>query len=298
MGEGRHKIKMEKIGLIAGSRRFPIVFAQEAKKRGVKITAVAVKGDTSWMLAYYVDKIFWLRLRDFKELFTIFKKEGINKVAMAGQINPSHLFDKKEDFGPDLSEILENIKNKKADTIFSAIADKLKDNAIELISSLVFLSEYIPKESVLTLKAPSDSQWQDINFGLDIAKRIAGLDIGQTVVVKDRAVLAVEALEGTDITISRGGLIGRGNATVVKVSKPNQDERFDVPVVGLRTISVLAKAGITCLAIEAAKTLILDKDKVIKLADKKGIAIAAVAVNPARDNGRNVLSGNYSIGKQ
>lgn len=267
---------MEKIGLIAGSGRFPVLFAREAKKRSCEVIAIAVKGDTSRSLKHYVKKIYWLRVSEFEKVFDIFRVEMIDKAVMAGQINPRRLFNKEDDFGPQLKELLVSIKDKKADTIFSAVGAKLKDKGIELISSLTFLSDYLPKEGVLTRRKPNDCEWQDIYFGLDMAKKIAGLDIGQTIVVKQRAILAVEALEGTDLTILRGGLIGRGAATVVKVSKPQQDARFDVPVVGLKTIHTLIKAGISCLAIEAQKTLFLDREKSVKLADRKGIAIASI----------------------
>ncbi|PIQ89824.1 MAG: hypothetical protein COV72_01285 [Candidatus Omnitrophica bacterium CG11_big_fil_rev_8_21_14_0_20_42_13] len=270
------KNTFKKIGLIAGSGRFPLLFSQEAKKNGVSVVAIAVKGDTCNKLNRCVDKIIWLKISEFKRIFDIFKSENIDKAAMAGQISPRRLFDKRNNFGPELKKLLERIRDKKADTIFSAVAEELNSHGIEVISSLLFLSEYIPQKSVLTKRKPVDSQWQDIYFGLDIAKKIAGLDIGQTVVVKQKAVLAVEALEGTDVTIARGGLIGRGNSTVIKVSKPNQDMRFDVPVVGLKTMRRLSASGINCLALEAGRTIILDKKEVISFADKKGIIIAAV----------------------
>ena len=267
---------MIKIGLIAGSGRFPILFARQAKKEGVEVIAIAVKGDTSYQLGRMVRKITWLNISEFDRIFAVFKDEKIDKAVMAGQINPRRLFNKNNEFGPALEELLGKIRDKKADTIFSAIAEKLKERGIELISSLTFLSEYLPQKSVLTRRAPSEQEWQDVYFGLDMAKKIAGLDIGQTVVIKQKAVLAVEALEGTDVTLLRGGLIGKGGACAVKVSKPQQDMRFDVPVVGLKTIRSLIKAGISCLAIEAGKTVFLDKEESVRIADKKGIAIAAV----------------------
>lgn len=267
---------MIKIGLIAGSGRFPILFAREAKKRGAEVIAIAVKGDTSYQLRRMVRKITWLNISEFDRIFTVFNDEKIDKVVMAGQINPRRLFNKNNEFGPALEDILARIRDKKADTIFSAIAEKLKERGIELISSLTFLSEYLPQKSVLTRRQPSEQEWQDVYFGLDMAKKIAGLDIGQTVVIKQKAVLAVEALEGTDVTLLRGGLIGKGGATAVKVSKPQQDMRFDVPVVGLKTIRILIKAGISCLAIEAGKAVFLDRQESVRIADKKGIAIVAV----------------------
>lgn len=267
---------MTKIGLIAGSGRFPILFAQEADKLGVEVTAVAVKGDTSFKLRHFVKKITWLNISEFDKIPGIFKNDSVDKAVMAGQINPRRLFNKNNKFGLELDGLLSGISDKKADTIFSAIADKLKEKGVELISSLTFLSAYLPVKSVLTKREPSKEEWQDIYFGLDMAKKIAGLDVGQTIVVKQKAVLAVEALEGTDVTLLRGGFIGRGNATAVKVSKPKQDMRFDVPVVGIKTIRTLIKAKISCLAIEAEKTLFLDRAESLRLADKKGIAIAAV----------------------
>lgn len=267
---------MIKIGLIAGSGRFPILFARQAKKRGAEVIAIAVKGDTSYQLRRMVRKITWLNISEFDRIFTVFKDEKIDKAVMAGQINPRCLFNKNNEFGPVLEELLAQARDKKADTIFSAIAEKLKEQGIELISSLTFLSDYLPQKSVLTRREPREQEWQDVYFGLALAKKIAGLDIGQTVVIKQKAVLAVEALEGTDATLLRGGLIGKGGACAVKVSKPQQDMRFDVPVVGLKTIRSLIKAGISCLAIEAGKTVFLDRQDSVRLADKKGIAIVAI----------------------
>lgn len=267
---------MIKIGLIAGSGRFPILFARQAKKWGAEVIAIAVKGDTSYQLRRMVRKITWLNISEFDRIFAVFKDEKIDKAVMAGQINPRRLFNKNNEFGPALEDLLAQVRDKKADTIFSAIAEKLKEQGIELISSLTFLSDYLPQKSVLTRREPREQEWQDVYFGLSLAKKIAGLDIGQTIVIKQKAVLAVEALEGTDATLLRGGLIGKGGACAVKVSKPQQDMRFDVPVVGLKTIRSLIKAGISCLAIEAGKTVFLDKEESVRLADKKGIAIAAI----------------------
>jgi DUF1009 family protein len=267
---------MEKIGLIAGNRRFPIVFSEAAKKRNYYIVAVAIKGDTSRKLKKYVDKIYWLSLNEFRKLVQIFKSEDINRIVMAGQISPHRLFTREIDNDQDLKSLFASIKDKKADTIFGAIAQKLKDSGFELINSTTFLGNLLPKKGILTKKEPSFTEWEDIYFGLDLAKMIACLDIGQTVAVKNKAIVAVEALEGTDRLIRRTGKITRGGFTVVKVSKPNQDMRFDIPVVGLNTIKNIVKAGAGCLAIEAEKTLFIDRKASTLLADKKGIAIVAV----------------------
>jgi len=267
---------MEKIGLIAGNRRFPILFSEAAKKKNCSIVAVAIKGDTSRKLNNYVDKIYWISLYEFGRLFEIFKSEGITKVAMAGQISPYRLFSKDINRNEELKDLLTSIKDKRADTIFGAMAQKLSAAGLELIDSTIFIQDLLPKKGTLTKRQPKFSEWEDVYFGLDLAKAVACLDIGQTVAVKHKAIVAVEALEGTDNLIRRAGKITRGNFVVVKVSKPKQDVRFDMPVVGLNTIKNIIKAKGACLAIEAAKTIFLDKEASVKLADKKGISVVAV----------------------
>jgi len=267
---------MEKIGLIAGNRKFPIIFCEAAKKRGYYIVAVAIKGDANPGLKKYVDKIYWLGLNEFRRLFKIFKAEDVTKIVMAGQINPQRLFSKEIEKDAELRDLLASIKDKKADTIFGAIAQKLNGFGFELLDSTTFIEDYLPKKGILTKKEPDFSEWEDIYFGLDLAKEIAYLDVGQTVAVKKKAVVAVEALEGTDNLIRRAGRIAGAGIVVVKVSKPQQDMRFDIPVVGLNTLKNLIKIKARCLAIEAGKTLFIDKEPSIALADKKGIVIVAV----------------------
>lgn len=267
---------MEKIGLIAGNRRFPILFCEAAKKKNCHIVAVAIKGDTSYKLRKCVDKIYWLALSDFRRLFEIFKNEGITKIAMAGQISPHRLFSKDIDKDPELKDLLTSIKDKRADTIFGAMAEKLKESGFELIDSTTFVEDLMPGQGTLTNRAPNFSEWEDIYFGLELAKAIAYLDIGQTVAVKYKAIVAVEALEGTDNLIRRARKIARDNFVIVKVSKPMQDARFDMPVVGLNTVKNLIKAKGSCLAIEAGKAIFIDKEASVELADKKGISIVAV----------------------
>lgn len=252
------------------------MFSEAARKKGCHIVAVAIKGDTSRRLKKYVDKIYWIGLADFSRLFEIFKNEGITKIAMAGQISPYRLFSKELDKDPQLKELLENVKDKRADTLFGAMADKLKAYGFQLIDSTIFMEEFLPKQGTLTKRDPGFGEWDDVYFGLELAKAVAYLDIGQTVAVKHKAIVAVEALEGTDNLIRRAGRIARGNFTVVKVSKPKQDARFDIPVVGMNTIKNIAAAGGSCLAIEAKKTIFLDRESSIRLADKKGITIVAV----------------------
>ncbi len=267
---------MEKIGLIAGNRKFPLIFAQAAKNKGCSVVAVAIKGETSLSLKNLVDRIYWLKLSEFSRMIEIFKNEGVSKVVMAGQISPRKLFSKEVQSSEELNQLFANIKNKKADTIFGAIADKLNTSGFELINSTTFLDDFIPKKSTLTKQEPDFSVWEDIYFGLHLAKAIAYLDIGQTVAVKEKAIVAVEALEGTDNLIRRAGRIARGGVTIIKVSKPMQDLRFDIPVVGFNTVKNLVKAKARCLAIEAEKTLFIDRGQSLKLADSKGISIVAV----------------------
>jgi len=267
---------MEKIGLIAGNKRFPILFAEAAKRNGCHIVAVAIKGDTSAALAKYVDKIHWLNLGDFGRIPEIFKKEGIDKVAMAGQVSPHRLFSKEVISNKEIKGLLEGIRDKRADTIFAAVAARLAEAGLELVSSSTFMDDFLPQKGALTAKEPDKALREDISFGLALAKEVAGLDIGQTVAVKEKAIVAVEALEGTDNVIRRASRICRGGFTLAKVSKPRQDVRFDIPVVGLNTVRNLIRAKAACLAIEAGKTLFLDRRESIRLADAKGLVIVAV----------------------
>ncbi|MDD5561615.1 MAG: UDP-2,3-diacylglucosamine diphosphatase LpxI [Candidatus Omnitrophica bacterium] len=267
---------MEKIGLIAGNKKFPLLFAASARRKGRAVIAIALKGDTSPKLKQLVDKIYWLSLSEFHKIFSIFKSEGVKDVVMAGQVSPARLFGKEINQSEELKQILTSLKDKKADTLFSAVAQRLEAAGFNLLDSTIFVEEHLPQKGTLTSRQPDFDTWEDIYFGLNLAKAVADLDIGQTVAVKSKAIVAVEAFEGTDNLIRRSGRTGRGNVVIVKVSKPGQDMRFDIPVVGLNTVKSLVKARARCLAFEAGKTLFIDKEASLKLADKKGIAIVAV----------------------
>ncbi|MCX5700501.1 MAG: UDP-2,3-diacylglucosamine diphosphatase LpxI [Candidatus Omnitrophica bacterium] len=267
---------MEKIGLIAGNRKFPLLFCEAAKRKGFYLVVVAIKGETSSKIRKLADKVYWLKLEQFRKLFEIFKSEGVKKIVMAGQISPYRLFSKEVSRSLDLQEILSSILDKKADTIFGAIADKLKAEGLELASSTTFVEDLLPKRGVLTSNPPDKKTWEDAYFGFELAKAVGALDIGQTVAIKSKAIVAVEALEGTDNLIRRSGRIVRGGITIVKVAKPEQDMRFDIPVIGLKTIQCLINAGAKCLAIEADKTLFIDYQKAVKLAERKGISIVSI----------------------
>lgn len=267
---------MKKIGLIAGNRKFPLLFAESARKKGAQIVAIAIKGDTSPKLKKLVDKIYWIGLAEFSKMFDLLKSENVESVVMAGQISPHRLFSKEIHQSPELKDILQSLKDKKTDTLFGAVAKKLETAGLKLLDSTLFLEEHLPKKGTLTKHEPDFATWEDIYFGLTLAKAVAGLDIGQTVAVKSKAIVAVEAFEGTDRLIRRAGKIVRGKIVVVKVSKPHQDMRFDIPVVGLNTIKNLVKAKAKALAFEAGKTLFIDQVASLKLADQKGIAVVAV----------------------
>ncbi len=266
---------MEKIGLIAGNGKFPLIFAQAARRAGRYIVAIAIKEEAEKELADLVDKIYWISVGQLKTLIEILKKEQVKKAIMAGQIRHELLFSGIE-LDDEFKRLLLQLKDKKTDTILGAIAARIEQLGIEFIDSTTFIKDYLPEKGVLTKCKPATEQWEDIEFGWTIAKAIAGLDIGQSVVVKDKVVLSIEAIEGTDEAIRRGSLYCRGGAVVVKVSKPKQDMRFDIPSIGKKTVEILVKEKVAVLAFEAGKTLFLDRDCVVVEADKHGISIVAI----------------------
>jgi len=266
---------MEKksLGLIAGNGKFPLLFAQKARSQNYKVIAAGIRGDTSFFLRFFVDKCTWFKVGDLKKLFNYFKNAGVQQVIMAGQVNPNNLFEKDVAFDDEFRNLFEALSDRKADTIFTAVADRLSDYGLELVDSTFLLKEYLAPRGTITKRGPSINELEDIVFGATVAKEMGGIDVGQTVVVKDKAIVAIEAMEGTDRTIARGGAISQGGAVVVKMSKPDQDLRFDVPVIGPRTIKAMIKSKTKCLGIEAGKTLIIDYETCVKLANKHDICI-------------------------
>lgn len=267
---------MEKVGLIAGDGKLPLIFSRKAGERGVSIVAVGVIGETPKELEGLVEKIYWLELDQMGRLFKIFIDEGITEAAMVGRIKLTYLFKNRMRPDRELKSLLANVKDKRGGSLLSVVTEKLKMLEINLIDLSEYLQELLPPKGTVTKDEPSQSQWEDIRFGWMIAKSIAGVDVGQTVVIKDKAILAVEAIEGTDEAIRRGGILGGGQVVAVKVSSPHQDMRFDIPVVGPETIGALIQARATCLAIESGKTFLVDKDEVLKLADEAGISIVVI----------------------
>lgn len=263
--------------MIAGRGNFPLLFAQEARKKGFFVSVIAVKGNTKRLVKDCADRLAWISVTEFKRVADIFKVDGITRAAMAGQINPYLLFNPKVMSHPDVLEFFGGISDRRADTVFKTFAYRLKESGIELLDSTFVLGDYMPKEGLLSERSPSEAEDKDIRFGFKLAKHLGQMDIGQSVCVKDGVILAVESIEGTDNTIRRARRFSRGAPIVlVKVSKPSQDMRFDVPVAGLRTIKNLPPGS--CLAIESGKTLFLDQPQALKLANTKKIAV--VSLNP------------------
>ncbi len=265
----------EILGLIAGNGKFPLLFARKARSKGYKLITIAIKGDTSFLLRFFVDKIYWVGAGDLKMLFEILKKENVKKVIMAGQVNPDNLFDKNVKIDEEFQKLFQAMKNHKADTIFAAVADRLKSEGMELIDSTFLISEYLAPRGTLTRRGPTERELADIDFGRRLAKQMGAIDVGQTVVVKEKAILAIEAMEGTDRAILRGGQIARGGAVVVKTSKPQQDNRFDIPVIGPRTIHHMISCRASCLAVESGKTLLIDREKTVRLANRAKICLVS-----------------------
>lgn len=268
---------MRTIGLIAGNGQLPIIWAKNASREKVKVIAFAFKGETEKNLASYVDKIYWLNIGRLNDLINILNSESVHEAVMIGQIKPApFLF--KSFFSKDreLKNILKQAKDKRGSSLLSAFADRLKKEGINLLDSRTFIADYLPRTGNLTKVKINQSTQKDIDFGFKLAKQLANLDIGQTIVVKDLAVLAVEAIEGTNQTILRGAKLGGLATVVVKVSRPQHDMRFDIPVIGPKTIHYLEKAKSKAIAIEAQRTLIVDKDKTIREAERKQIAIIAL----------------------
>lgn len=266
---------MERLGLIAGNGKFPIIFAQEAKRRKAEVVAVALQEETSPELNKLVDKIYWIQVGQLKKLIEIFKKENIDQVVMAGQVRQELIF-KNLNLDELSQNLLKNIKDRRGDSLLKATAQVLENAGIKLINSFTFLENLLPQKGLLTKAAPSKNQEQDIAFGRGIAKALADLEIGQSVVIKDKAVVALEAMEGTDRVIKRGAELAGAGTVIIKMSKHSQDMRFDIPVVGPSTIKTLVESKAAALAIEAGRSLIIDKETCLRLANEHDIVITVI----------------------
>ncbi|MDH5201905.1 MAG: UDP-2,3-diacylglucosamine diphosphatase LpxI [Nitrospirota bacterium] len=264
---------MKKIGLIAGTGELPKAISSEARAQGYTVFAVALEPLADSTLSSYVDEITWVNVGKLGKIIDCLKGYHIHEALMAGKVPKSLLY--KSKIVPDLRAVkfLFSLKNRSDDSILLALAKELEKEGIHLLNITSFSSNLTISQGVLTERSPTEDEWKDIAFGWKIAREIGRLDIGQTVVVKNQAVMAVEAIEGTDEAIKRGGKLAGKEAVVVKVSKPDQDMRFDVPVVGLDTLEAMIEVGARVLALEAEKCLILNKDKMIEESKKAGISI-------------------------
>jgi hypothetical protein len=266
------------LGLVAGGGQFPLLCARAARKQGHEIVAVAHKGETDPLLSEEVDQIEWVYLGQLGKLIKTFKKAGASEAIFAGSITKTRIF---KDVRPDLRAInlWRRLGNRLDDRILRSIASELEQEGIRILPSTFLLKELLIPPGILTDCKPSKSQWKDIHFGWELAREIGRLDIGQCLVVKDRAVLAVEAIEGTDQTIRRGGLLGAAGAVVIKVCKPTQDTRFDLPSVGVGTIEQMIQVKASVLAVEADRTLFFDKDSTVHLANRSSITVVGIDGN-------------------
>jgi hypothetical protein len=270
-----HVTDGERIGLIAGNGRFPIIFADNAKKLGYHVSAVAHEGETEPELAGHVDRIHWIKIGQLNKLIKAFKDDGVHRAVMLGGIKKTHVFTTVR---PDFRTLAmaTRLALWKDDDILRELAKELEREGIAICESTFGLEGILVEEGTLTARAPSEKEWEDIRYGWEVAHDIGRLDIGQCVVIKDRVVVAVEAVEGTDGAIKRGGDLAKEGAVVVKRSKPQQDLRFDLPAVGPRTIEVMASVKASVLAIEAGRTILLDREIMLEKAKSARIAIVGI----------------------
>jgi DUF1009 family protein len=264
-------------GLIAGNGDFPFLVLQGARSRGIEMAVIAIREEASAKLERVAKRLHWVSLGELSRTIALLHQEGVKHAVMAGQVKHNKIFSA---IRPDwrLAKLLFSLPAKNTDSLIGAIARVLGEEDIELVDSTKFLGPLLPEPGVLTRRAPNNSEAADIAYGHKVVRQIAGLDLGQMVVVRDCACVAIEAMEGTDETIERAARITGGQKlVVVKVSKPVQDMRFDVPVIGLKTIEVMRRSNATALAIDAGRTLLFDRDELIRAADDAEIAIEAFA---------------------
>lgn len=269
---------MPRLGLIAGNGRFPLLFAEAAQSEGVDLITVAHEGETLAEIIRVVPAVTWIRVGELGKMITTFQQAGITQVVMAGGIHKAGAL---AHIQPDARGLafISRLPSLKDDVILRGVAQELESEGMMVIESTRFLSSLVPQEGVLTAQAPDAAQWGDIHLGCAVAKEVGRWDIGQSVVVRHGTVLAVEGVEGTNATIQRGGQLGGAGAVVVKVSKPQQDLRFDVPAVGPDTVAAMRAVGAVALALEAGKTLMIDKPELLQEAEQAGISV--VALTPA-----------------
>ena len=272
----------DKIGIIAGGGQFPLLFAKAAHSQGLKVYAAAHQGETDEALVDHVERLQWVKLGQLGKIISFFKQERIKKTVFIGSITKTNIF---RDVRPDLKGLglWNKINIKQDDAILRAVADRLEKDGIEVVASTGYVPELLFPKGILTKNKPTKDQMVDIIYGWEIARSLGNLDIGQCVVVRNQTVLAVEAIEGTDATILRGGTLGKEKAVVVKLRKPKQDLRFDLPAIGMKTIDSMKEVKASVLAVEAEYALFFDRDAVIQAADNAGIVIVGVEKSVSGD---------------
>lgn len=271
-------MKSGTIGIIYGKGGLPAALAAEAKKKGLRVVGIALQPPADESLKSIADEFHKVSVAKLGRLLAILREHSVRDVVFAGKVPKSLLYGSKKDLIPDMKtmKLFFSLKDRSDDTIMKAVVREIERNGIKVRKTTDFTGDMLAPEGVLTKKKPKNDELKDIEFGWDVAKKIGGADIGQTVIVKNRAVMAVEAIEGTDEAIRRGGLLAGRDAVVVKVSKPRQDMRFDVPVVGLETLASMKAVKAGTLAIEAGKCIIVDRDRFFREADKAGISVTGV----------------------
>jgi UDP-2,3-diacylglucosamine hydrolase len=264
-----------RIGMIAGSGQFPILFSQKAQLNGYLVYAAAIVKEANPLIESHVESLQWVHLGQVQKIVSHFRACRIDKAVMLGAVDKTRMF---ADARPDAKAIaiLAGMKHTHDDALLRAFADAFKEEGIEIVPSTLFLPELLAPKGCWTKRKPTADENADIRIGYTVAKAIGSLDIGQSVVVGGGSVLAVEAIDGTDATIKRGGRLGRGRSVVVKTSKPGQDLRFDVPAAGVETICAMQEAGISALAVEAGKTVVFDREEMTALADQYGMTVVAL----------------------
>ncbi len=275
VAQSTHVQPTEQWALIAGNGKFPFLVLEGARSQGIQMVVIAIKEEAFPELECVAPRLHWVSLGDLGGAIDLLKQERVTRAVMAGQVKHNKIF---SSIKPDwkMAKLLMSLATKNTDSLIGAVAKVLEEEGVKLVDSTAFLKPLLPEPGVLTRRAPDPREAADIEYGRTVARQIAGLDLGQTVVIRERACVAVEAMEGTDETIERAARIVHGQRlVVVKVSKPNQDMRFDVPVVGLPTIDIMKRANATALAIDAGRTLLLDRDAMLFMADTAGITIQA-----------------------
>ncbi len=265
-----------RIGLIAGNGRFPLIFAQNAARLGYSVYAVAHKGETSPDLERYVARIHWIKIGQFNKLIRALKSDGVQETVLLGGIKKTHIFTTVR---PDFRAlaVAKRLKHFKDDLILREVAAELEKEGIRVLESTFGLGNIVVEQGCLTTRSPSSQEWEDMRYGWEVARETGRLDIGQCVVIKDRVVVAVEAVEGTDEAIRRGGQLATAGAVVVKRCKPQQDLRFDLPAIGPGTIETMRAVKASALALEAGRGIVLDREETLALANKYGIAIVGLS---------------------